>query len=342
MRRKKWHLLNKADFLERIGSLMKQGYTLANSLELYGLNEKPHVRQIIEQMLEQLQEGDPLYDVLERYGFPSDTVSTIYFFEYDNLPEGLIHSGKALRKREQLKQKLDQLLQYPLFLLWLAAILIYMMTRYIFPQFTMLFSSTEDELPTLTNMMIRLIEVLPIVFLVILGTAVFISIYYFTRFRKQSPTQQITGLLKIPFINSMTRLVLTHRFSISFSTLLQAGTSINEAINIFERQTHSLFFQQEAAVIKLRLQSGESLEEIMRSRPAFTPELSAVIRHGHLNGQLADELSVYAHMLFDKIEAKMQKFFRMLQPVIFAVIGALILLMFLAMMLPLLQYIQML
>lgn len=111
-------------------------------------------------------------------------------------------------------------------------------------------------------------------------------------------------------------------------------------MQIFEQQTYSPFLQQEASEIKHRLVSGESLEQIMNERNPYRKELSQIIKHGQISGNLADELAIYADLLFQKIEQYLTKTLTIIQPIIFTIVGLIVLLMFLAIMLPMLQFIQ--
>lgn len=340
MKTKKWSEKEKADFLTRIGLLMKRGYSLSNSLELYALNERKEIQMQIAKILEQLKSGDRIYEILDRFQFPSDIVASLYFFERYDLPEGFIHSGQFLEKRETFKSKLQKILQYPLFLVWLTSFMVYLLFRYLIPQFSKLYDSIGSTLPKASQLIILTVKTLPYFFIIggIL-IIIFITLRYI-KLRNKSPRTKLLYLLRFPVIRTFTKLFVTHRFSLNLSSLLHSGVSINEAIQIFEQQTYSPFLKQEANEIKYRLVSGEALEEIMNEREPYQKELAAIIKHGQISGNLADELMIYAEMLFLKIEEHVMKTLNIIQPIIFTIVGFIILLMFLAVMLPMLQFIQ--
>lgn len=340
MTNKNWNIKEKAEFLKRIGLLMQRGYSLANSLELYSLNERKDIQHHIRNILEQLKNGERICDILERFKFPNDIIASLYFFEHYDLSKGFIHSGQLLEKRVAFKERLQKILQYPLFLIWLTSIMVYLLFRYLLPQFSNLYNSIGSELPKTSQVIIVTVKSIPFVFICI-GIFIFtFAIIHFLKIRHQSPRAKLLALFKFPLIRTFIKLFVTHRFSLNLSSLLHAGISINEAIHIFERQTYSLFFQQEANEVKYRLLSGESLEDIMHNRSLYQEELAAIIKHGQMNGNLADELIVYADILFLRIEERIIKTLNIIQPIIFTIVGLIILLMFLAVMLPMLQFIQ--
>lgn len=340
MKTKKWKKKEMADFLIRIGHLMQRGYSLAHSLEIYAINERDEIQKHVSQILSQLKDGDKLYDILKQLEFPDDVVASLYFFEHYDLAEGLIHSGSLLEKREMFKARLQKILQYPIILIWLTSFMVYMLFRFLIPQFSRLYDSIGSGLPKASQVIISTVKSLPLLVVsgvIILLICVFI---YFMNIRNKSPRRKLMTLLHIPFVRTLTKLLITHQFSLNLSSLLRAGISINEAIHIFERQTYSPFFQQEATDIKFRLLSGESLENIMQQRHLYQNELTAIIKHGQMNGMLADELTIYTDILFRKIEEFITKTLNVIQPLIFTIVGLIVLLMFLAVMLPMLQFIQ--
>lgn len=340
MKKQKWNEHEKAEFLKRIGLLMKRGYSLANSLELYAFNEREEIRMHIHNILERLKNGERIYEILQQLEFPSDIVASLYFFEKNDLAEGLIHSGEFLAKRVAFKHKLQKILQYPLFLLWLTSIMIYLLFRHLIPHFSNLYSSIGSTLPKASQLIILTVKTLPFLF-IIAGTLFILFIFaQYVKFRRLSPRTKLLNLLRYPVIRTLTKLFVTHRFSLNLSSLLQSGVSINEAMQIFEQQTYSPFLQQEASEIKHRLVSGESLEQIMNERNPYRKELSQIIKHGQISGNLADELAIYADLLFQKIEQYLTKTLTIIQPIIFTIVGLIVLLMFLAIMLPMLQFIQ--
>ena len=340
MKTNKWNDKEKAEFLKRTGLLMKRGYSLANSLELYALNERKEIQQQIAAILEQLKNGERIHEILQRLGFPSDIVASLYFFEKYDIAQGLIHSGQFLDKRVTFKSKLQKILQYPLFLIWLTSFMIYLLFRHLIPQYAKLYESIGSTLPKASQVIILTVQTLPYLFVFSGIVFVLFIISRYFKIRHQSPRTKLLYLLRFPIIRTFTRLFVTHRFSLNLSSLLYSGVSINEAMQIFEQQTYSPFLHQEASEIKYRLISGESLEQIMNEREPYQKELAAIIKHGQMSGHLADELAIYAELLFQKIEERLMKTLNIIQPIIFTGVGFIVLLMFLAIMLPMLQFIQ--
>jgi competence protein ComGB len=339
-RRRIWNEKQKSEFLIRIGELLQQGYSLSHAIELYSLNDNKEAEKIVLPFLNQLKEGRSFYEVLDFYSFPNDILGYLYFSEKHDLSQALIQSGSMLKRRQKLKETLNKVLRYPLFLSWVMIIMIIIVFRYLFPQFQTLYHSLNVDLPLITTLLLQVIHILPW-FLLTIGTVLFFSIiYYMLWLRRKTPHEKLRIFLRFPIIRSLLILFFTHLFSSHLSSLLKGGLSIHEAVLVFEKQDHLLFFQDEGKELKLLLQQGEPLEKAILTRPFYLKELSSVINHGHANGKLADELMLYSEMVLRKLEDRLQRYLMMLQPILFMCIGSVILLLFLSILLPMFHVIQ--
>jgi competence protein ComGB len=143
--------------------------------------------------------------------------------------------------------------------------------------------------------------------------------------------------MKIPFVSAYFRLYFTHYFSIQLSYLLGGGLSVNESLSLFVKNDQQLFYSELGREMKKELRMGEKLEDIVRQYPFFERELSMIIHHGQKNGKLDTELAFYSHYCLQRLEEKTEKSMKIIQPALFAVIGLMIVSMYLAVLLPMFQ-----
>jgi competence protein ComGB len=335
VRSKKWESNEKAEFLQRLATLLKQGYTLAAGIGLLRYHQKPQVRDDMDELLEKLKQGEPFHEILDGLDFPKDVLGYLYFSEqHGDLAFALEQGGKMMEKRIDFKIRFQKLIRYPVFLLWVICVLVFFMFRYLFPQFQSLYDSLDIDFPGITVIFLRFVELTPFILGFVLLMLLLIYVYYRTRFRHYHPHRQLSSLLRVPLVRPFLPVLLSQYFAVQLSCLIKGGMSIYEALTIFEKQHHLSFFQQEAQQMKIMLQRGETLEGILDGSPFYVKELSHVVAHGQSNGQLPQELFYYSDLLFDLMEEKVKRLFMIAQPVIFAGIGTLVLLMFASILLP--------
>ncbi|WP_209125356.1 competence type IV pilus assembly protein ComGB [Alkalihalobacillus sp. BA299] len=333
--------IKKAEFLQRLGYLLQQGYSLSAGLELLQLSQREQVKVKISEVLQCLKEGQAIYQAMEGLKLPNDISSFIYFSEQiGSVPDGLIEAGKLYLKQEQIKEKVSKLVRYPLFLFWLLLIVMIIMVIYLFPHFKYLFETMSIELPFVTILFLRFIDSIPFLTLLFLVFLLIGFSYYIIKFRHFTPHKKMTLILSIPFLSSFVSAITTYYFSVQLSSLLKGGLSISQALNIFKNQSVILFFQDEASWLIQRLKEGEALVEILKRRPFFEAELSLVIEHGQKRGALEVELQHYSDHLFVLIEEQTKKMVMIIQPSMFFVIGLIVLLMFLSILVPMFELIN--
>lgn len=331
----RWKNKDKAVFLIRLGKLLSQGYSLSDGLNFLKYHQKDHVQAVLDRLSDQLSQGEPLHERLEEIGFPRDVLGYLYFSErHGDLAFALAESGKMMEKREDLKERIRKLVRYPIFLLWMVTILIVFMMQYLFPQFRALYASLNVDFPWFTKMFLTLVDHTPIFFVVLFVLLLAAFLFYMTRFRTLHPRAQLSILSRFPLLRTFLPLLLTQYFAVQLSYLLKGALSIYEALTIFESQHHLGFFQQEASAMKRALRNGERFEDVLSQNPFFVKELSEVIVHGQMSGNLADELLHYSNLLMEMIESRANRALTVMQPALFAGVGTVVLMLFVSILLP--------
>jgi competence protein ComGB len=340
-RKKKWSLEKQGMFLLRLGKLLDKGYSLAQAIEFLGIQQSPTQREELQQCLLQLRSGVPLHEALQNIYFPQETIGYLFFAEqHGNLAQGLHQAGKMLLLKARYINRLKRLSSYPLFLLFFMLTMFILIQQILLPQFAHLSSSFYAEDSSFSSFFIHVVSLFPNLFLSFLLFVLFLVILYFIGFKRLHPATQMKWYLAIPFVRRFVVLYHSQLFAFQFSNLLNGGLSVYEALQVFEKQTNLPILQLEADRMKKQLAKGEKLESVIQSRKYYEKELSLVIRHGQSNGELAKELLHYSQFVFQRIEETLERWIRVIQPLLFSLIGLLVILMYLAILLPIFQVIN--
>jgi competence protein ComGB len=340
-RKKKWSLEKQGTFLLRLGKLLDKGYSLAQAIEFLGIQQSSAQREELQQCLLQLRSGVPLHEALQKIYFPAETIGYLFFAEqHGNLAQGLCEAGNMLLLKARYINRLKRLSSYPLFLLFFMITMLILIQQVLFPQFAHLSSSFYTEGSFLSSSFIHAFSLLPNVFISFLLFILFLIILYFIGFKHLHPATQMKCYLAIPFVRRLVVLYHSQLFALQFSNLLNGGLSVYEALQVFEKQTNLPILQLEADMIKKQLAKGEKLDCIIQSRKYYEKELALVIRHGQSNGELAKELLHYSQFVLQRMEETLESWLRVVQPLLFSFIGLLVVLMYLAILLPMFQVIN--
>ncbi|MFC7394267.1 competence type IV pilus assembly protein ComGB [Scopulibacillus cellulosilyticus] len=332
---RKWNKKDRAKFLMNAGKCLSQGYPLHLAIKLQGYHQKKTVIKFIDKILGLLQKGHPLHLALNDSSFPSEVCSFIFYAEKSGqLADGLYESGEMLRKREEHKETLQKLLRYPLFLLWMFIMMIFLISQYLFPSFQRLYQSMDIELPWFTKFLMLVSDHLYVAGGLILFFTCSLFVLILFLYNRLSSEKKMTILLHFPIVSTYVKLYFTHYFSFHFGSLLKTGMSVNEALKTLAEQKFMSFFQREAIKMQSDLKRGERLDLVIHSRPFYVKEFSHVIHNGQLNGMLGPSLFDYSDIILKRMEEQTKTWLAVIQPATLILIGLLILFLFLSIMLP--------
>ena len=336
--KRKWSMESQSVFLLKLSELLQHGYTLSQAMEFLRFQLAPKLSEDIDYSLNQLKNGVPLHDTFEALNFHRDILGYLYFAErHGDLIFALKEGAMMINRKLANTNKLKKIVQYPLMLFSFLFILFFVMATVLLPQFQTLNSwmGTETSLPLI--LLIKFVGAFPygclIFFLLVSGLYVLYRVYW----QKKPPLQQMNFWLNIPLIKNIIPLFNSYFFSVHLSNLLKGGLSVHECLSLFERQKHYPFFQIEAAFIKRQLVGGAALEQIMTERKYYDAQLANVIAHGQSNGDLGKELGNHSQFILERLEQIVFRWLNIVQPVLFSLIGLLVLMMYLSIMLPMLK-----
>lgn len=318
--------------LVELSSLLNDGYHINESIELYSTFLTGDRREWLQRSYNAMEEGENFADQLDEAGYSKETVSFIRMMElFGSFQRALDQSGYMLIKRYEIKKQLQTVLHYPLMLLAGVFLMGIVLLEGILPQFEQFFASMQHELPAFTRGMLFFTEWVRLpLFLIVIAACLTLFLWI----RRKPVTEQVNFMLKIPLIHQYVRQLITYYFTAQLAPMLKGGLSLQEALRTMKEESQIIFFQLEAAYFTSQLEAGNVFSEALLSRNHFLPQLSVVWAFGETKGDTAQELETFSAYLFQQMYEYSAKAIRLIQPVVFCVIGAVVLALFFSMMLP--------
>lgn len=336
-----WKRASQGIFLYKLGYLLDQGYSIQKSIELLKAQLPPKKLVLLDDMLEILASGGSIQDVFTPLQLPKEVMSSLSINSTNgNLTKSLIENGTFMKKKAEWNARLIKALRYPLFLLFLTIWIGILFYQFLFPQFSLLFSSLDVKTPTFTTWMLSFLGMIPIIGFVILVLSLisWIIIYFIKKKAKYST--QMSLLMKFPLCKRFLRLSNSHFFSVNFGTMLKSGLPVSDALVVMEMHLNKGFYKEESQRLQKGLLNGKLLPDLLLLKPYFTKELAEIVRYGQAHGELGAELTSYGEWIFSELEEMIYSALQKIQPILFAVIGGFVLLMFASMLLPMFKLME--
>lgn len=333
-----WPIDKQSIFLKRLGTLLKNGYSMQMALTFLKLQESPQFSRSIEMCIDNLSKGESIHQSFTKLKFHSEVLGYIFYAEkHGDIPSTFVRAGAFLERKYSQQAQLVKILKYPMFLVIISGVLLSFFYSILLPKFKTIFHSSETDTSLFLQIIFQLFSVLPYVMYLLLGILLLFVILYFFFYKKLSPIKQMQLKLKIPYGNKIFRMLNTYYFANQLGILLISGLSITESFLLMSSQENNLFFKEEAIRIHQLLIQGKELNQIIEGKSYYDHQLVFIVAHGLQNGLLGRELSNYSDFVLEKLDETIKKGLSVIQPTVFLFIAVVIVFIYSAMLLPMLN-----
>lgn len=324
-----------AHFLIKLAGLLQNGFTMRQALTF--LTEQYDVIKQSDRkiLLELIDEGTSLSAVLKYLGFSKSIIMQVSFAEiHGEIIMNLQQSGEYLNTRRRTVQQLVKTLQYPLVLVCIFIIMLVLLNYTVIPQFNELYSAMQADKTLLVNILTLTLNYLPYAALAALLAVFLFALMVLTIVNIKNTELAAKLLLKIPVVKTYFKYYVTYRFSREFGYFLNNGLEVKEIILLFKTQTINRYLSLLAQTIEQQLLYGISLGAAIEELDMLDRRLAVFVNHGEYNSNVGQELIIYSEYSLENIIIKIESLTKKIQPLIFLILGLLIVCLYLVIVLP--------
>jgi general secretion pathway protein F len=326
----------------QMATLLDSGLTMEQALAaLIEQAEAPLTREVLAGVKAEVMAGASLAAALRSYArsFPEFYCALVHGGEESGaLPRVLQHLADYLDARQALRQKTSLALLYPILVGIVAIAIVTGLLVYVVPQVVQVFQQSRQALPLLTRALIGLSEFLrtawPYLLLIIVGIAVSAHLLL----RHDGPKRRWHALwLRLPWLGPLVRGVDTSRFASTLAILVGGGVPLLSALASGARVMGTIVMREAVERVIERVREGMSLARALGETRAFPALLVHLVASGELSGKLEQMLERAARLETQALERRLAVFLTLLEPVMILVMGAVVLLIVLAILLPIIE-----
>lgn len=324
------------EMLQRISTLLKEGYTLHESIEIilpFHTTKDSYWRG---QIQTGVKDGETAVGLFKLLGLESKNLLIIQIAEQTGtLPQVLEKLGQELEVQAQAKQKTTRALFYPLFLFTMIFVMFLLFRQYFLPNMEQMLGFRNDLTVTigslqLSKLFLRLPDTILFIGCICFGVLV-LAIYLLS---KKSVAFQIRVVLALPIIRYYWRLLITKEFAFLLGRLLAYGWSIQDALNMIREQKLHKQLSYIATEIEKRILYGDHLSDTVQLYDYFFVGFERFILHGEKIGKIGEELLIYADLLGRKFNRSILTVTKIVQPLMLLVVALCVIAAYLSILLP--------
>jgi len=300
--------------------------------------EQLALRRVLEDISSKIKRGKPFSECAAEFPrvFNELCCAIILAGETSgNLAAALRKLAEYFENRDKLIKKVKAAVAYPIFVFGFIVLIVIFIMAFIIPRFRTIFKQIGGNLPAFTRGFMAFYDTVRFnlhfiagsVILVIIGTVLFNKTktghYLFSRLT-----------LRLPLFGKLFQQVFLVTFCRTMATLLSAGVSVLEVLDICAGLSGNDVIR--TAVVRTRQQIVEGLNiSLSVASSGFFPNMVVkMIQVGEESGSMPTVLERTADHYERKVEAMITTMMALLEPVMIITVGAIVLVVVLALYLP--------
>ena len=344
MQRKRGMSANEtALFTRQFATLLAAGLPIEECLQAVAeQTEKPAIKALILGVRGKVMEGHELASALRDHpdSFTALFCATIAAGEKSgHLDIVLLRLADYTEQQAAMRQKFKTALIYPAMIVLVAFGIVGFLLEYVVPKMVAVYGNLKQSLPFMTELLIGISNFardygLYVVLMMVVG------IFLWRRALKMNAALREKShfmLLKMPLIGHAVKTADTARFARTLSILTGAGVPVLEAMNISAQLITIIPIRKSVELAVSRVREGAAIYLALKQTTYFSPMSIHMIASGESSGQMESMLERVAKHQEDDISRLIEVSLALFEPAIILIMGAIVLFIVLAVLLPIFQ-----
>jgi general secretion pathway protein F len=326
--------------IRQLAVMTNAGISIHDSLkELANATQDNNLEGILNKLSDDINSGSSLSKSMEnfRYQLGGLTLAMVKLGEQTgNMAEALHALADMLEEIRANIIKFKKAMAYPRNVMIAMAVAFTILISFVVPKFKEVFAHFKAELPLPTKILLFLEHLFNNYGLYVLaGLALFfVTFRYAVNNNRDFRFKYHQLLLKLYLIKGIVMYSTLSRFTLVFSELVRAGIPIAEALDTAISMVDTLPLKDKLLTVRQSVEKGSSLSEGLEETGLFENMIIQMVAAGESSGQLdamLQKVTEYYKMRFDAIIDGLSD---AIEPIMLAVIGAMVLLLALGIFLP--------
>lgn len=330
---KKFHITAKDRdyFIDNLSLLLKAGVPVGEGLKsLEESSRSKPLTQALQQMQRDIDEGLPFWKTLERSGIVSaQTLALVQLGEQSGrLVENMRVAARQEEKQRIFRSKVRSALIYPAFVLSLTVIVGLGVAWFLLPRLGETFSQLDVTLPFISKFFLGFGTFLKSNGIWFVPTVIF-SMLTLLYVLFAAPKTRFIGqamLFHVPGVSKLMREVEIARFGYLLGTLLAAGLSVTQALELMQRATSAPRYRKLYVYLHQAFEDGysfrTSLPKYNKAKGLLPPAVQQMVIAGERSGALPETLTNVGSIYEQKADVSTQNLEAMLEPILLIIVWA--------------------
>ena len=317
-------------FTRQLATMINAGVPLVRSLStMQSQTESETLKIHLTQISKDVEGGMAFADALEKHSniFNPIYINMIKAGEAGGMLDEILKKlAEQQEKDAAIRAKFKGAMTYPIVLVSITAIVFVALMTVVVPKVgTIIADLTGGDLPTITKVMLGISHFI-INFWFIHLIVIFGGSAYLRKFLKTDKGREAKDklLLKIPGVKLIVIKMIVARFSRIFASLMGAGVSVLDALEITSKAIGNVVVEKELKASAKSVANGEPLSISLSQSKVFPPIVSQMMSIGEETGQSDTVLIKVADFYEEEVDAAVDGLSSILEPLLIVVMGGMV------------------
>lgn len=312
-----------------VGDGLERGLSLRRLVDL-SRSLYPRHRDLFTRLDQALLAGSPLAEALA----PKLGIDTYYQLQlaeqHGNLGATLQQLGRFLTMRDQQRQRLKGLLQYPLLLVVFLIGVLWVILTWVMPEVGSWDGAGTPRLPAVAHLILWNA-------LGVGGALLGSGAWRWWHLDRES---RVSLSCRFPLIGRSVRLYWHYYLTANLAVMVSNGMSLREVATVVDQFDHRSMLYLVGQRLTRACAAGRSLDQAVAPLVYLPGELPAFFNRGLSQTELGRELSALARLDFQRLNRTSGQLLELLQPLLLLLIAAAVVGMYLMLLMPIYHSLQ--
>jgi MSHA biogenesis protein MshG len=326
-------------FTRQMATLTRAGVPLLRAIAgQIESTENERLLEALQGLRNHVEGGHTLADGLRHFPdvFPDLMVQMVRVGEMSgNLEQVFNRLSLYLEQEKDTRDKAKQAMRYPAMVITAIVVAFIILNVFVIPKFVDLFGGLGAELPLPTRFLIGMsnfVRDFGWVLALALGGGVVLGRRALTTDRGRWHWDR--WKLRLPIIGNIFEMLAMARFTRTFATTSGSGVPLVEGLQIIARTVGNRYIGDYVEDMRERIARGDSLTNCARRTGLFPVTVLQMLQVGEESGAVDEMMEQVAEYYEREVAIKIDNLSSLIEPVLIAVIGALVLVLALGIFLP--------
>ena len=307
-------------------SLNRAGVTIIETLKMLAeQTENPTLQEALVEVSTSVQKGDSLAIAMRQRSdvFPELLCHMVAAGEASgNLDVSFERMAQQFEQSAKLQSMVKSAMTYPIIVLIVAFAVVIVMLEFVVPTFMGMFADMDIDMPKITLAVVAISDFVQanFILLLVIIAAIVAGVMYFSK------TATGKGLfhriaIKAPIFGDLTIKQSSARFARNLSTMLAAGISTPDAVQIVGETMNNVYYKEVMANARTDVMQGVPLSTPLEKSGLFPPMVYHMVRIGEETGNTEAMLDTLADYYEDEVEEATKALTTMLEPMMIVLLA---------------------